>query len=116
MAVKNMTPVKGNLNKITEFSFEAAAVASDGLSFVLPKMSDEYVIVLLQNTDAAAAHNVSIKAPVNGSYFAADTDETHQLSAGGNAIFRFESARWANRDGSITIVPENAAVKATVLY
>lgn len=115
MAVKNMTPVKGNLNKITEFSFEAATVASDGLSFVLPKMSDEYVIVLLQNTDAAP-HNVSIKAPVNGSYFAADADETHQLPAGGYAIFRFESARWANRDGSITIVPENAAVKATVLY
>ena len=116
MSVKAMTPVKGNLNKITPFAYEAATVASDGLSFVLPRMSDEYVIVLLQNTDAAAPHNVSIKAPVTGSYCASDGDEMYNLPAGANAIFRFESAKWANRDSSIQIVPDNAAVKAVVLY
>lgn len=116
MAVKVMTPVKGEVNKITGFAFEAATTAKDGLQVQLPRASDEYVVVLVQNTDAANAHDFTVKAPANGSYAASDSDETHNLAAGAFAIFRFESARWADKDGTMLFVPANAAVKAAVLY
>lgn len=116
MAVKVMTPVKSDVNKITEFAFEAATVASDGLQFALPRASDEYVVVLVQNTDTTNAHDFTVKAPTKGTYAAADSDETHKMAAGGFAIFRFESARWVDKDGTILFVPANVAVKAVVLY
>lgn len=115
MAAKEMTPVKGVLNKVTTFAFEAATNAADGLQFKLPKMSDEYVVVLVQNT-GTSAYDITVKAPTKGSYAAASGDETHNLAAGEFAIFRFESARWANNDGTLLLVPGNAAVKAAVLY
>lgn len=116
MAVKVMTPVKGEVNKITDFAFEAASAVADGLQVTLPKTSDEYVVVLVQNTDAANAHNFTVKAPTKGSYAASDSDETKSVAAGAFAIFRFESARWANNDGTMLFKPDNVAVKAVVLY
>ena len=115
MAVKEMTPVKGELNRITPITLEAASDAASGMVFTLPRMSDEYVIVLVHNT-ANAAHDFTIKKPTNGSYFASASDETRNLAAGELAIFRFESAKWANNDGTINCVPANGAVKAAVLY
>ena len=115
MAVKNMTPVKGIVNKITKFAFEAASAAADGFKFKMPRMSDEYVVLLVHNT-ADTAYDFTIKKPTNGSYAAAAGDETYNLAAGEFAIFRFESARWANNDGTIVCVPKNVAVKAAVLY
>ena len=116
MAVKEMTPVKGVLNKFTEFAFEAASAASDGFKFKLPQANDEYVVVLVTNTDNAAAHNITVKKPVKGSYYASSSDETYALPAGSFAILRFESARIANNDGTICLVPDNTAVQAVVLY
>lgn len=116
MAIKEMTPVKGTLNKFSNFAFEAASAAADGLKFKMPGMSDEYVVLLVQNTDTAAGHNITVKQPVSGSYYASGSDETHQLAGGEFAVFRFESAKWANRDGTIQIVADNVAVKAVVLY
>ncbi len=116
MAVKVMTPVKGEVNKITSFAFEAATTAKDGLQVTLPRATDEYVVVLVHNTDAANAYDFTVKAPTKGSYAASDSDETHNVAAGAFAIFRFESARWANNDGTMLFVPANAAVKAAVLY
>ncbi len=116
MAVKVMTPVKGVPNKITEFAFEAASVASDGFKFTLPRMSDEYVIILVQNADASNAYDFTVKKPTTGSYFASASDETHELAAGEFAVFRLESAKWANNDGTIACIPENVEVKAVVLY
>ena len=115
MAVKEMTPVKGELNKITEFAFEAATAASDGFKFKLPRMTDEYVIVLVQNSGSSAG-TFTVKKPTKGSYFASASDEAHELAAGEFGIFRFESAKWANNDGTINCVPDAATVKAVVLY
>ncbi len=115
MAEKEMTPIKGELNKFTEFAFEAATAAADGFKFKLPRKSDEYVIVLVQNS-GASAYGITVKAPTKGSYAASSSDETHSLAAGKFAILRFESARWANNDGTLDLVPENTAVKAAVLY
>jgi hypothetical protein len=115
MAVKEMTPVKGELNKITPFAFAAATTASDGFVFTLPRMSDEYITVLVQNTGTGAG-NFTVKKPTKGSYFASASDEVYELAAGAFAIFRFESAKWANNDGTIACVPGAATVKAVVLY
>lgn len=115
MAVMTMTPVKGELNKITNFAFEAATAAADGFVFTLPRMSDEYVIVLVQNSGSGAG-TFTVKKPTKGSYFASASDEVHELAAGEFAVFRFESAKWANNDGTIHCVPSAATVKAVVLY
>lgn len=115
MAVKVMTPIKGELNKITPVVLEAAEDIATGFEFTLPRMSDEYVIVLVHNT-ASAAHTFTVKKPTNGSYFASASDEVYEVKAGELAIFRFESAKWANNTGTITCVPANVAVKAAVLY
>lgn len=115
MAVKKMTAVKGDLNKITEFAFEAATTASDGLSIVLPA-SDEYVVILIQNTSADTAYDITLKKPTKPSYAGATADVTHELGAGEFAIIRVESARYANTDGTVLLIPENVAVKAVTLY
>lgn len=115
MAVTNMTPVKGELNKVTKFAFEAATAAADGFQFKLPRMSDEYVIVLVQNSGSGAG-TFTVKKPTKGSYFASASDEVHELAAGEFGIFRFESAKWANNDGTINCVPSATTVKAVVLY
>lgn len=115
MAVMAMTPVKGELNKVSKFAFEAATTASDGFQFKLPRMTDEYVIVLVQNSGSGAG-TFTVKKPTKGSYFASSSDATFDLAAGEFGIFRFESAKWANNDGTINCVPSAATVKAVVLY
>ena len=115
MAVKVMTPVKGELNKVTPFAFEAADSAADGFKFTLPRMSDEYILVLVHNTGTGAG-TFTVKKPTKGSYYASASDETHELAAGAFGVFRFESAKWANNDGTILCVPGAATVKAAVLY
>ena len=116
MAVVTGTPVKGELNKITEFAFEAATTASDGVKYVLPKVTEEYVKVLVTNTDTTTAYDITLKKPTKGSYAAASADEVHELAAGEFAFINIESARFANTDGTILLVPENAKVKVAVIY
>ena len=115
MAVMAMTPIKGELNKVTKFAFEAASAPADGFQFKLPRMTDEYVIVLVQNSGSGAG-TFTVKKPTKGSYFASASDAVHELAAGEFGIFRFESAKWANNDGTINCVPSAATVKAVVLY
>lgn len=115
MAVKEMTPVKGNVNEITKFAFETATKAADGFVFKRPRVTDEYLVIVVTNTDTAA-QTIALKAPTNGSYAAASSDETLSLEAGEYAVIRIESARYANNDGTVTLVPSNVAVKAAVLY
>lgn len=115
MAVTNMTPVQGVLNKVTTFAFEAASAVADGFQFKLPRMTDEYVIVLVQNSGSTGG-TFTVKKPTKGSYFASASDETFELDAGQFGIFRFESAKWANNDGTINCVPGTASIKAVVLY
>ena len=115
MAVAEITPVKGNVNEITKFAFVAATKAADGLTFKLPRCTDEYVIIVVTNTDSAE-QTLALKAPTNGSYAAASSDEVVALAAGEYASIRIESARYANTDGTVKLVPSNVAVKAAVLY
>lgn len=115
MAKKVMTAIKADFNKITKVDFETATAANDGFELKL-KGSDEYVVILVQNTHASSAYDITVKAPENGSYAASDEDLTRKLEAGEIAVIRVESAVYANTDGTITLIPENVAVKASVIY
>lgn len=113
MANVQITPVKGEINTLTKF--EAVASSTEGMEFKLPRTSDEYVVVLAQNTDTAA-HTFTVKAPTKGSYCASGSDETVSLNAGELVMFRFESARFANNDGTVACVSDNEKVKVAVIY
>lgn len=115
MAIKELTPVKTEVNKFTTFTIDAAETADEGFKFKLPRASDEYIIVVAMNS-GTTSYNITLKAPTAGSYAASLSDETFQLNAGQVAVLRFESARWANNDGTVVLIPENVAVKANVLY
>ena len=115
MAVFEATPKKCNFNEITDIAFEAASVAEDGIQFKLPNSTDEYLVIVVQNTSGAEA-TITLKKPTNGSYAAAGSDEEHTLEASGFAVIRLESARFANTDGTVVLVPSDVAVKVAVLY
>lgn len=115
MAVYGATPKKCNFNEITDIAFEAATVAKDGIQFKLPNSTDEYLVIVVQNTSASAA-TITLKKPTNGSYAASGSDEVHSLAASGFAVIRIESARFANTDGTVLLVPSDVAVKVAVIY
>lgn len=115
MAVFKMTPVKGDVNKITKFAFEAATTPADGMEFQLPRVTEEYLVILVHN-EGSGAGTIAVKAPENGSYAATSTDEELSLAAGEFAQIRVESARFANNNGTIKLVPSAATVKVAVLY
>lgn len=114
MAEKKMTPIKTPFNEITKVTLEAATTAADGMRCKLPN-SDEYVVVLVENTGSSAG-TIKVKAPTNGGYAAATSDLSLSLSAGEKAIIRVESARYANNLGEILLVPSATDVKACVIY
>ena len=114
MAIHVATPVKCEVNKITKVTFEAATTAKDGIKFILPD-ADESLVVLVQNTSDSKS-TITLKAPTNGSYAATTSDEVLELEAGDSAIIRIESAKFANNDGSVVLVPSALTVKAAVLY
>jgi len=115
MAVKEMTPAEVKYNVITEFAFETADSATDGFEFAM-KNSDEYVNVIVYNSDESTEYDITIKAPTNGGYFASSADETHELAPGEYAQIKIESARFANNKGIVKLIPKNVAVKVAALY
>lgn len=115
MAVKEATPIKCKYNKITDVEFEAATTASDGIKIKLPAR-DEEVQILVFNSDDSNSYKITVKAPTNGGYAAAMTDIERTIAKGGYAVIRLESARFANSDGTVLLIPQNVAVKAAVIY
>ena len=115
MAVKEVTPVKGEVNQITKFAFTAATTTSDGFVFKMPKMTEEYVVIVVQNSGSSAA-KLTLKKPETGSYAASGSDEELQLAGGEFAQVRIESARFANNDGTVTLTGSTADIKIAVLY
>lgn len=116
MAVKELEPIKAAVNTLTEVTLVAATSASDGFKFKMPRISDEYVVVIVRNTHATAAKNVTIKAPTKGGYAAVTSDLTESLAAGEERVFRLESARYANNDGTVVIIPASTDITAAVIY
>lgn len=94
-----------------------AVDATDGIKFTIPRgAADESIVLVAQNTHGSAAKNVVIKAPTDGGYAATDTDITLSLGAGEIAVCRIETARFANRDGSIVVTGASADVKLQAIY
>lgn len=115
MSVKTLTPVKGEVNKITPFSFEAATAVADGFEFQIPRVAtEEYLVIMVQNAGNANA-TIALKAPEKGSYAAASSDESISLPAGAYAQIRIESARYADTTGIVKLVGSSADVKVAVL-
>ena len=115
MATKVLTPSKGEVNQITAFTPEVAQSAADGLEFVMPKVTEEYVVVVVHNTGSSAA-DVTLKKPESGSYAAAGSDESISLEAGAYAQIRIESARFADNKGKVKLGVTSTSVKVAVLY
>lgn len=115
MAVKKITCKKTPFNEITKVAFETATSVNDGFKFKMPS-SDEYVVILVKNTEASAAKKIAVKAPSNGGYAASTSDLELSLSAGEIAVVRIESARYANNNGEVILIPEATTVQATVIY
>lgn len=113
MAKKTMTPVKAGYNAITKVAYETAAVANDGFELKL-KSTDELTVILVTNSDTAAK-TITVKAPTKGSYAAASSDLSLSLAAGDTAVIRLESAKYANNDGTVLLIPEATTVKAVVV-
>jgi hypothetical protein len=113
MAKKTMTPVKAGYNAITKVAYETATAANDGFELKL-KSTDELTVILVTNSDTAAK-TITVKAPTKGSYAAASSDLTLSLAAGDTAVIRLESAKYANNDGTVLLIPEATTVKAVVV-
>lgn len=115
MAEKEATPIKGEFNKITKLNFEAATTASDGIRVKLPSRDGEMCIVVF-NSNTTNDYKITVKAPENGGYAAAMTDLSATVTKNGYSVIKIESARYANNNGTILLIPENVAVKVAVIY
>lgn len=115
MAKKVLTGVKAPYNEATTIAFEAATAAADGFEYTL-QGSDEYTFFVVQNTHGSAAKTITVKAPTNGGYAATDTDLVKSVASGAFAVIRVESARFANNDGTIKLIPESTDVKVVAVY
>ena len=113
MAKKVLEPVQAGYNAITKVSFEEATSASDGFE-VKFKGTDEYGFILVNNS-GSAAKKITLKAPTKKSYAAASSDKELSLEAGASAVIRIESARYANTDGTVVLIPETTDVKVVAV-
>lgn len=101
-------------NSIVEKTLVAGDV--DNSTLVFPA-SDEKTIIVVYNSSADTAYDVTVKAPVNPNYAGFGmADLVKEVAAGKVAVVRVESARYADVTGKITIDVENAALKFAVFY
>lgn len=114
MAVKTLTPQKGDFNKITAIEFESATATADGMEFKLPSRDMETYIIV-QNTSDSNVYTITVKAPTTQGYTSASTDLVKSIPANGFAIIKLESAVYADK-GMVKLIPQNVAVKAAVIY
>jgi len=104
-------------NEIKEVDSSLVAVdATDGLKFDCKQYSNDRLMFILENSNASAAKKAAIKAPVNGGYAAEDVDLELNIAAGKKAVAFVETARYANKDGSIVITGASIDIKAVAVY
>lgn len=115
MAIKEMTLVKAEFNAITKINYEVAESATEGYQVSLKGTTDESFFVVATNS-GTGAKKITVKAPTKGSYAAASSDLELSLEAGATAVIRIESARYANNDGTVVLIPESTDVKAVAVY
>lgn len=114
MAVTKVAPTEGKVNELTALTFTAATAAADGFSVDTKTVGDEKLVVVVYNADSASK-KITLKKPTNGGYAAASADKALSMGTGTYAFLRIETARFANYDGTVKLVPESTNVKIAVL-
>ena len=100
-------------NQIKSIASDLVAVnTTDGIKFDCKKYPNERIMFIIANTEASTAKDVKVLKPTSGGYAAADADLVlEDLAAGTQAVVFVESAKYANKDGSIYLLGESANVK-----
>ena len=93
-----------------------AVDATAGIVFDTKGKNNDGLVIVAQNTNASAAKNVTIKAPTTGSYAKADEDITLSVAAGGIAVARISTAKYADNTGKVTVTGGSADVKVQMVY
>lgn len=113
MARTKLTAIKADFNKITNFDTKVATTVEEGFEFIFPE-TDELCFIVVTNNGGASG-TIAVKAPEQGSYASTDEDLVETIEAGKSAIIRVETARFANTDGSVVLVPSSADVEVAVI-
>ena len=116
MNIQRFAAAEGTTLKVREdegfIALEPVAVdATDGIEFNLKGVKNDYLLLIAISEEASDAKEVTIKAPTNGSYAAADADLTLSLAAGGMAVARISTAKYLNNDGTLVITGGSTNIK-----
>lgn len=114
MAVIALTPVKVVYNTVTVSDLTASH--TDGVTVVVPA-SDEKTMIVVYNSSADTAYDVTIKAPVNKLYAGSLVDKVVEVGFGKVAMIQVETAKFVDKvSNKITFDVENAALLFSTFY
>ena len=116
MNIQRFAAAEGTTLKVREdegfIALDPVAVdATDGIEFNLKGVKNDYLLLIAISEEASNAKEVTIKAPTNGSYAAADADLTLSLAAGGMAVARISTAKYLNNDGTLVVTGGSTNIK-----
>lgn len=116
MNIQRFAAAEGTTLKVREdegfIALDPVAVdATDGIEFNLKGVKNDYLLLIAISEEASDAKEVTIKAPTNGSYAAADADLTLSLAAGGMAVARISTAKYLNNDGTLVVTGGSTNIK-----
>ena len=122
MAIVSLTPISVPFNTATVGTLTAST--TDGLEYAPTRvgtyknktMKDENTLLVVYNSSADTAYDITIKAPTNKVATSAAADVVVEVAFGKTAYIPLESAMWKDHTtGKITFDSENAALKADVI-
>lgn len=109
MPVVNLTATAAGYNTITKKALVAGH--TDGVTYSLTG-ADENMILVVYNSSADTAYDLTIKAPANAIWTSGITDVVLEIPFGEVALVPVESAKFLDvTTGKITLDVENAALK-----
>lgn len=116
MNIQRFAAAEGTTLKVREdegfIALDPVAVdTTDGIEFNLKGVKNDYLLLIAISEEASDAKEVTIKAPTNGSYAAADADLTLSLAAGGMAVARISTAKYLNNDGTLVVTGGSTNIK-----
>lgn len=120
MKIQKFAAAKGTFLEVKpDAGFKSATLvavdATNGIVFDT-KGKRNIDIVFVASNAATSAKDITIKAPTKGGYAASDTDLTLSVPAGGIALARVSTAKYANNDGSVVITGGSADIKVQAIY
>jgi siroheme synthase len=91
----------------------AAAVDATAGALITPTGSDERMLIIVRNDEAADAMDVVVKG---GDGPMATGDLTEEVAAGATKLIAIESGRYMNSAGKIAISGESANIKIACVF